>query len=1302
MNFKKIKKIVACVAALTCVGTNIVASAAVNTNSDTQSVINGINPSDENVLKVDVDDSGEVTYTVPASASKYGDVTYDENRPFSWDNVNMYFTITDRFYNGDTSNDHSYGRSEGEIDASNYASRIGTFHGGDLKGLTQKIEEGYFDNLGINAIWFTAPYEQIHGAMTADGYKHYGYHGYWALDFSNMDANMGTEKDLENFIDTAHKHGIRVVMDVVMNHAGYANPVDANEYGYGKLAPNWKDMYYNTSESQYKWSSDYAGGKDASAQTPGMMEYSGDWSTNFWGSDWIRLMGDRFSGFDGKENGVSDLIVCSSGLPDFKTEDQSPKSLPKILENKWKKEGRYEKEMAELDAYFAKGHNKSISQYITKWLTDWVREYGIDGFRCDTAKHVEQSVWKALKDEASVALKEWRQNNPNKPGAKWTDDFWMTGESWGWTYNEVQGSSYFSNGFNSMINFGFQGNEGKSGGSLISFQQEYADKINSCNNNALSYISSHDKGLGQRSKQAGTVLELSPGGVQVFYGDESGRQGVGSGDQASRSHMNWDSINMDILSHWQKVGQFRTNHLAVGAGKQTKLDDVTAMREYSKNGVEDKVVISYPSGSSASVPVGTAFSEGETIRDFYTGNTYQVSGGSVQVTGITNGLVLLEKADGKIKAGVSATPGTAGSKYTYYDATLKVTLNAVGEGTVAKYSLNGGAQTSYKSGDTITITQAEGETTTLVLTGVDGDGNPIEAKTYTYARDKKPEGLTIYAKASIITSTPNLYAYDESTGTAKQLTGAWPGAPMKDAGNGLYSYELTGIQSCQVIINGSFGQYPGAQQPGIKLNASESAAWIFDGSSIKPYTVEKPLEASISVSKSAPTEVGKEVTFSANATGGDGKYSYEFRVDGNVEQSYSSNSTFKWTPVKEGAYTVKVNVKDASGKTANASLNWKADKKANELVINDFSTTASAQQYVNEAITLSADATGEGTVLYKFAYRLNGQEKVISSYSSKSSCKFTPSAAGTYTFVVYAKDDNGSQKTETIDVNVISNPITPLKITSFKTSVASPQEVGKTIKLSATATGSGTVRYHFYAYLNGKVVQQSALSTAKIYSWKPTKAGTYTIKVVATDSTGKIVAKQKSYLINQPINPLAITAFKADKVSPQAVNTSITLQVAATGGTGTKACKFTYSLNGGSETLIKNYDSISFATWKPTKAGTYTLKAYVKDDVGAVVTKTMTYVIASTPLKITSFTTSVASPQAVGKTITLSASAIGSGTVRYHFYVYSGTTIKVQSTLSTVKTYSWKPSKAGTYTLKVVATDASGKIVKATKTFVIK
>ena len=109
--------------------------------------------SNVNVLNVNVDDKGSVDYIVPVSAANED----RENQPFSWDNASVYFVLTDRFYNGDTSNDHSYGRSVGEVDADNYATRQGTFHGGDLKGLTDKLEEGYFDKLGINAIWITAP-----------------------------------------------------------------------------------------------------------------------------------------------------------------------------------------------------------------------------------------------------------------------------------------------------------------------------------------------------------------------------------------------------------------------------------------------------------------------------------------------------------------------------------------------------------------------------------------------------------------------------------------------------------------------------------------------------------------------------------------------------------------------------------------------------------------------------------------------------------------------------------------------------------------------------------------------------------------------------------------------------------------------------------------------------------------------------------------------------------------------------------------------------------------------------------------
>ena len=95
--------------------------------------------------------------TVESASTGYSKIESADD--FSWDNANVYFLLTDRFANGDTSNDHSYGRA---LDAngnplSGWQSAPGTFHGGDFKGLTQKINEGYFDDLGVNAIWLSAP-----------------------------------------------------------------------------------------------------------------------------------------------------------------------------------------------------------------------------------------------------------------------------------------------------------------------------------------------------------------------------------------------------------------------------------------------------------------------------------------------------------------------------------------------------------------------------------------------------------------------------------------------------------------------------------------------------------------------------------------------------------------------------------------------------------------------------------------------------------------------------------------------------------------------------------------------------------------------------------------------------------------------------------------------------------------------------------------------------------------------------------------------------------------------------------------
>src|SRR5690606_13364916 len=130
--------------------------------------------------------------------------------PFDWHNATVYFVLTDRFENGDPTNDQSYGRHKDGME------EIGTFHGGDLRGLTSKLD--YLQQLGVNALWISSPLEQIHGWVgggTKGDFPHYAYHGYYTQDWTKLDANMGSENDLRHLVDEAHKRGIRILFDVV-------------------------------------------------------------------------------------------------------------------------------------------------------------------------------------------------------------------------------------------------------------------------------------------------------------------------------------------------------------------------------------------------------------------------------------------------------------------------------------------------------------------------------------------------------------------------------------------------------------------------------------------------------------------------------------------------------------------------------------------------------------------------------------------------------------------------------------------------------------------------------------------------------------------------------------------------------------------------------------------------------------------------------------------------------------------------------------------------------------------------------
>ncbi|EFX9272403.1 alpha-amylase [Shigella flexneri] len=492
----------------------------------------------------------------------------DTSAPFDWHNATVYFVLTDRFENGDPSNDQSYGRHKDGM------AEIGTFHGGDLRGLINKLD--YLQQLGVNALWISAPFEQIHGWVgggTKGDFPHYAYHGYYTQDWTNLDANMGNEADLRTLVDSAHQRGIRILFDVVMNHTGYATLADMQEYQFGALYLSGDEVKKTLGERWSDW-------KPAAGQTWHSFNDYINFSDKtgwdkWWGKNWIRTdIGDYDNpGFD-------DLTMSLAFLPDIKTESTTASSLPVFYKNK-------------TDTHAKVIEGFTPRDYLTHWLSQWVRDYGIDGFRVDTAKHVELPAWQQLKTEASSALREWKKTNPDKA----LDDkpFWMTGEAWG---HGVMQSDYYRHGFDAMINFDYQEQAAKAVDCLAQMDttwQQMAEKLQGFN--VLSYLSSHDTRLFREGgDKAAELLLLAPGAVQIFYGDESSRPFGPTGSdplQGTRSDMNWQDVSGKSaanVAHWQKISQFRARHPAIGAGKQTTLSLKQGYGFVREHG-DDKVLV---------------------------------------------------------------------------------------------------------------------------------------------------------------------------------------------------------------------------------------------------------------------------------------------------------------------------------------------------------------------------------------------------------------------------------------------------------------------------------------------------------------------------------------------------------------------------------------------------------------------------------------------------------------------------------------------------------------------------------------
>jgi glycosidase len=463
----------------------------------------------------------------------------------------FYFVMTDRFANGDPTNDLG-GYSGGRLDTGFDPTHKGFYHGGDLKGLIDKLD--YIKGLGTTSIWLTPSFvnKPVQGPP---GQETAGYHGYWITDFTHIDPHLGGNADMKALIDAAHAKGMRVFFDIITNHTADVIDYTQNQYSYR----NKTDYPYTRSDthtpfddrdfvnqpfppmdaSSFPYTPFFHTTADATAKTPA-------WLNN---PIYYHNRGD--STYAGESATYGDFV----GLDDLFTE------RPEVLTGM---EGIYRA---------------------------WV-DLGIDGFRIDTAKHVNTEFWQqfspAMLDEA------------HEVG---TSKFFMFGEVF--DADPAFQSIYSTKAkLPATLDFGFQQNAVAvaNGGATTYLSKLFAgdDYYTDTDSNAYdlpTFLGNHDMGrIGrfvngslQRDEFAHALMYTLRGQPVVYYGDEQGFVGDG-GDQDARQDMfasqvgsyNDDPMiggptgsmdrynpNATMYRYLQRLSQLRKQYPALADGAQT-------------------------------------------------------------------------------------------------------------------------------------------------------------------------------------------------------------------------------------------------------------------------------------------------------------------------------------------------------------------------------------------------------------------------------------------------------------------------------------------------------------------------------------------------------------------------------------------------------------------------------------------------------------------------------------------------------------------------------------------------------------
>ncbi|HEY2661181.1 MAG TPA: alpha-amylase family glycosyl hydrolase [Caulobacteraceae bacterium] len=279
----------------------------------------------------------------------------------------IYFLLPDRFENGDHTNDRG-GLSGDRLHTGFDPTDKAFYHGGDLKGLLSHLD--YIQGLGATAIW-VGPIYKNKPVQGAPGQESAGYHGYWVTDFTTVDPHLGTKADLKALVEAAHARGIKVYLDIITNHTA-----DVIAY---RECPKSACSYRSRADYPYS----RRGGVDGAPINDG-----------FLGDDADHQTAENFAKLTRPDYAYTPFVPADQAhikVPDWLND---PIYYHNRGNTNFKGESAQLGDFSGLDDLFTE--NPRVVQGFIDIYGSWIDEFGVDGFRIDTAKHVNPEFWQAF------------------------------------------------------------------------------------------------------------------------------------------------------------------------------------------------------------------------------------------------------------------------------------------------------------------------------------------------------------------------------------------------------------------------------------------------------------------------------------------------------------------------------------------------------------------------------------------------------------------------------------------------------------------------------------------------------------------------------------------------------------------------------------------------------------------------------------------------------------------------------------------------------------------------------------------